>query len=102
MDGSAFLGSLPEPFQLVLIVVERYDEEHSVWAWRFLHRETGIVSAEDPRLVDVELPLGWRRNSYTEGEFLNDETRERTMHDPRLTAEFLDSRGVALEVFEIV
>jgi hypothetical protein len=102
MDGSAFLGSLPERFQLVLMVVERRDEEDIAWAWRFLHRDTGIVSAEDPRLVDIELPLGWRRTSYTEGEFLNDETRERTMYDPRLTAEFLKSRGVALEIFEIV
>jgi hypothetical protein len=102
MDGAAFLGLLPEGFQLVLIVVERYDEEHSVWAWKFLHKETGIVSAEDPRLVNTELPLGWRRNSYTGGEFLNDETGERTMYDPRLTPEFLISRGVALEVFEIV
>jgi hypothetical protein len=102
MDGAAFLGLLPEQFQLVLIVVERYDEEHSVWAWKFLHRETGIVKAEDPRLVDIELPLGWRRNSYAEGEFLNDEAGERTMYDPRLTAEFLKSRGVALEVFEII
>jgi Heterokaryon incompatibility protein (HET) len=102
MDGSAFLGSLPEQFQLVLVVVERYDEEHSAWAWRFLHRESGNMLAEDPRLVGIELPLGWRRNRHIEGEFVNDETGERMMHDPRLTAEFLKGRGVALEVFEIV
>jgi hypothetical protein len=102
MNGSAFLGSLPERFQLVLMVVEGYDEEHSAWAWRFLQRDTGIVSAEDPRLVETELPFGWRRNSSIEGEFLNDEAGERTMYDPRLTAEFLKSRGVTLEVFEIV
>lgn len=84
------------------MVVKRYDEEHSAWAWRFLHRETHIVSAEDPRLVDIELPLGWRRNRDTEGEYLNYETGERTTHDPRLTVEFLKSRGIALEVFEIV
>jgi hypothetical protein len=101
LDGAAFLGSLPKRFQLVLMVVEGY-EEHSSWAWRFLQKETGIVSAEDPRLGDTELPLGWRRNSSIEGEFLNDKTGERKMHDPSLTAEFLKSRGVTLEVFEIV
>jgi hypothetical protein len=100
MDGSAFLGSLPERFQIMLMVVEGY-EEHSSWAWRFLQRETGIVSAEDPRLGDTELPLGWRRNSSIEGGFLNDKTGVRTMYDPGLTAAFL-SRGVTLEVFEIV
>ena len=102
MDGSAFLGPLPGRFRLVLMVVGRYDGEQIVWNWRFLDGETGIVSAEDPRLVDTELPLGWRRNSHMEGEFLNDETGERTMYDPRFTAEFLKSRGMTLEIFEIV
>jgi len=56
MDGWAFIGSLPERFQLVLMLTKRYNRDHIAWSLRFLHRETGIVLAEDARLVDTELP----------------------------------------------
>jgi hypothetical protein len=101
MDGSAFLGPLPEGYQLVLMEVEEYNKEYSAWGWRFIHKELDIVSAEDPRLKDIELPLGWSRSGVTKGEFINDETGETTMYDPRFTADIFNWKWFK-EVFEII
>lgn len=101
MDGSAFLGPLPDGYQLVLTEVEEYNQEYSAWGWRFVNKKLGIVVAEDPRLEGIQLPKGWSGSRTMKGEFVNDETGEKTMYDPRFTDEILEAR-VFKEVFELI
>ncbi|KAF8864312.1 hypothetical protein BDZ45DRAFT_34306 [Acephala macrosclerotiorum] len=101
MDGSAFLGILPERFELV----RRYFEAHKGEIWVFFDKKSGIFSTEDPRLKDVKLPSGWRKSTRPDSpevRFVNEETGVDTWHDPRFTAESLTSRGTILETFELV
>jgi hypothetical protein len=93
------LGSLPEQFELV----RRYKEERKRFSWQFYDRETKSFSNEDPRLRKIELPVGWSRAKHA-GDifFVNEETGEETWYDPGLRAESFKSRGVELEVFELI
>lgn len=102
MDGSVFLGPLPEGYQLALMEVEQYNEGYSARGWRFIRKDTGIVTAEDPRLAHVKLPVGWSRSTLTRGEFVNEGTGETSMYDPRFTVERLQKRGIMTETFEII
>jgi hypothetical protein len=99
LGNSAFLGSLPEQFELV----RRYKEESKHFYWQFYNRETKSFSSEDPRLRKIELPVGWSK-AEDDGDifFVNEETGEKTWFDPRLKAESFKSRGVELEVFKIL
>ena len=69
--------------------------------------ESGKFQVEDPRLAGVRLPAGWGRKRHLVEEFwtwfVNDETREDNGYfDPRLNLDELKSRGVELEVFDLI
>jgi hypothetical protein len=99
LDNSAFLGPLPEKFELV----RRYKKESKLFYWQFYNRETQSFSNEDPRLRNIELPVSWSRTKHVVDDiFVNEETGEKTWFDPRLKAESFKSRGVELEVFELI
>ncbi len=59
-------------------------------------------------MVDISLPLGWRRSNLGKFEkiyFANDETSEKLdirRKDSRLTATDLQKRSVSLESFNII
>jgi hypothetical protein len=102
MHQEALLGSLPEHFENI----QQVDQDGST-SLVYRNLETGSVEVEDPRLVDVDLPRGWRRGSDPSrayhGRFLNDHTGEITWRrDPRITIEFLKGMGVDLKVFDLI
>ncbi|KIM98306.1 hypothetical protein OIDMADRAFT_20051 [Oidiodendron maius Zn] len=103
MDGAAFLGPLPDSFELV----KKYSNQDKGDYWAFADRESGKLQVEDPRLAGVRLPAGWRRKKHPGEEFwtwfVNDETREDNGYfDPRLNLDELKSRGVELEAFDLI
>ena len=100
MSGEAILGPLPDCFDVVYRFVEVADN----YQRPYIERETATVLEEDPR--SGSLPTGWRKISFNGDPnrwFVNDENgREPTSSDPRLTPEALRKRGVDLKVFEII
>ncbi len=100
MDGAAFLGPLPNKWQLVSRFFKEYVRYYDV----FVNHQTGEFQIEDPRLG--LLPAGWYISDH-EGKdayniFANDETGERTWRDPRMTPEALTARGVEMREFRLV
>jgi len=103
INGEAFLGPIPGSFD----VLYQYTERQKAYYWAFIDRDSGKFQVEDPRLVDVPLPAGWRRREHENEEFedwfVNDETGEdNNTFDPRGSPEALKSRGVKLEAFDLV
>ncbi|PMD34559.1 HET-domain-containing protein [Hyaloscypha variabilis F] len=103
MDGSAFLGPLPDSVEKVA----RYAEGLKFYLPTFINRESGKLYVEDPRLEGVPLPEGWRKEEHANEEyfpwFVNDSTGEDNGYfDPRLSVEALGSRGVKLQVFDLI
>lgn len=105
MDGAAFMGSLPDNIEMI----SRYDEQEKSHVRIFVDRRSGEALVEDPRLAGIPLPPGWRGQESEDQDYLNltyyvnDETGEDNgPYDPRLTCEGLKSRGVKMELFEIV
>jgi hypothetical protein len=66
-------------------------------ALTFLNSDTGSCQPEDPRLSQVPLPLGWRKELDEWSErFTSDISKEEIeVYDPRLTAVALGQRRVA-------
>jgi len=103
VDGSAFLGPLPDSVELVT----RYFENFAMYRKTCINRASGEFYREDPRLEGVALPEGWRRKEHADEEYLswfvNDSTGEDIGNfDPRLSPEALESRGIKLQVFDLV
>lgn len=100
VTGEALLGTLPDHVDLV----RREDEEFGGCYFSHFNRDEGTFHVKDPRLG--ELLHGWRTESHShEGYFsvfFNSETGETTGDDPRLTVEALTSRGVELQVFDLI
>ena len=100
MDGAAFLGPLSGHWQSFM----RYFEEYSRGYRAFLNTQTGEFQIEDPRLGP--LPAGWYISDHDEKDaynrYANDETKEKTWFDPRMTPEALTARGVELREFQLV
>ncbi|KAE9366430.1 HET-domain-containing protein, partial [Stipitochalara longipes BDJ] len=104
MDGSAFLGPLPDSVELIA----RYIEGTQTCIPTYINRETGKFYHEDPRLDGVSLPKGWRKKEDADDDdeyspwFVNDSTGEDNGDfDPRLSTEALESRGVKLQLFNL-
>jgi len=71
--------------------------------WKYYDSESDTLYLEDPRLSQVGLPPGWRKEQdENEQWFVNDSTGDETEYDPRLTPDSFKSRGVELEVFDLV
>ncbi|KAH7346871.1 heterokaryon incompatibility protein-domain-containing protein [Rhexocercosporidium sp. MPI-PUGE-AT-0058] len=101
MQGEAILGPLPPGFE----AVEWYNENSGGVEWAYVNLETAHTDVNDPRLG--ALPEPWKRQRRTEEGamyryFLNEETGEETVFDPRLKADALRAMGVELDVFDLV
>ena len=100
MDGVAYLGSLPDKWQKV----RRDFQEYSGQFISFFDYESGGFQIEDPRLGP--LPAGWSVGSHEQESaqnlYMNDETREETWDDPRMTPEALAARGLDLDEYSLI
>ena len=103
MEGAAYLGTLPDEWQKVW---RNFQESSGQFSGQFVSflDESGGLQIEDPRLGP--LSVGWFVGSHEEERarnlYVNDETKERTWEDPRMTPEALAARGVDLKEFELV
>lgn len=100
-NGEALLSVLPDNFRVVF----RYNERQGRHYTLFLNSETGSFQAEDPRLSQVPLPLGWRKDSHELEEWLerfSNDKEESVSFDPRLTAEALKQRGVDIQTINLI
>jgi hypothetical protein len=102
MEGQAFLGPLPNPWELII------DNSNMRYSFSFLNHKTGEITQQDPRL-DI-LPQEWhevedkddtRFEIYTQ-HYKNKTTGETISSDPRLLPEALEARGVHLETITLV
>lgn len=101
MACEVFLGPLPTTHRLVL----RMSEPMTSTVYQvFLDLSSGMTHPEDPRLD--QLPRGWRFIEHNQKHiwhaFWNEETREQTFNDPRLTPEALKARGVEVRAFDLI
>lgn len=104
-DSTSLLGPLPEPW-----TVQMYrDGPMSSREVMYLNGDTGVETAEDPRLGT--LPEGWKRVEHHQRRqedpaifsvFLNCDTGETMNSDPRLSPEYLSAKGVQLEMLELI
>jgi len=104
MYKSALLGPLPPHIQFV----SRLNEEVGSYRNAYIDRESGDMSAHDPRLSP--LPKGWKIKSHPKDHL--EQIFEKgggegmkpieTYGDPRLTTEALRERGVPVVDFELV
>lgn len=101
MAGEAFLGPLPHPFEYV-------NNQNGEYYNGYINSETGACQAEDPRLNELELPVGLRRMSWRDEHFqtwfVNDELGKEMVspQDPRISLELFRERGVEIREFELV
>lgn len=99
-DAHALLGSLPEPW-----LVRQVDSTFRP-AYRFLNRETGEMTEDDPRLGPL---IGWERLAVEMGaddprncqKYKNVETGHVINYDPRMSLDALKARGVKLRTFAL-
>ncbi|KAL2076119.1 hypothetical protein VTL71DRAFT_1062 [Oculimacula yallundae] len=99
MHNESLIGPLPESFEPVVY----FKENLGAYMLGFIDRATGVVSPDDPRLRDVQLPEPWAKLNVDKEEiFVNGSTGKKTRRDPRLTADALRERGVKLEVFDLI
>jgi len=104
MCGESLLGPLPPHYQHMVI------QHESRIRHGYHNRKTGEVEGEDPRLVSVEMPDGWKKEceqqpGLSHEWFFGTNGKEKphaTWEDPRLTADALRNRGVRLEKFTLV
>jgi hypothetical protein len=100
MCCESLLGSLPNTHRMVWLTEKRRGHVYPV----YLELGSSITQVEDPRLG--ELPKGWKLRDHNEKHmfhhFVNEETGERTVKDPRLTLEALTARGVNVEHFDLI
>ena len=104
MCAEALLGPMSEGWEYVL----RLDQISGEYYPAFVHRPSGRVIWEDPRLG--QLPEGWRMQNHEPEDgspvYVNDRTGEfcgklyRT--DPRMTSKELKLRGVDMKTFRLV
>lgn len=93
MDAQGVLGTVPEPWK---VMVQRFTPKGDIWT--FVHKETGDVVHEDPRLGP--LPVGW--TIMDDGRFSHAESGKMTEEDPRWNIENLKKRGIDLTEFHLV
>jgi hypothetical protein len=99
MDSEGLLGPLPKPWKVLL---------SNTSIQRFFNSLTGATTLEDPRFGP--LPPGWERIQYNKTQddphvvdrFRNMVTGEEINSDPRLLPEALKSRGINLQVFQLI
>jgi hypothetical protein len=100
MSCEGFLGLLPNTHRMVWI----HDPRDVGLRRAYLHKESGVLEVEDPRLGP--LLNGWEiidhDAQHLHHRFTNKETRETTDFDPRLTPEALLERGVDIQYFDLV
>lgn len=102
-DGESLLGPMPSPWILKLI-----KDRAGIDVPRFFNSETGEESHEDPRLMTIPIPSGWKQqldvdrtrdDPFTVKWFKNEETGERMNSDPRMTGKKLTERGIQIQSF---
>ena len=104
MYAEALLGPMSEGWEYVL----RLHEVSGGHYGAFVHRPSGQVQCEDPRLG--QLPEGWRVESHELEDafpiYVNDRTGKfcgkAYATDPRMTSEELKLRGVDMRTFRLV
>lgn len=102
-DAISLLGPLPKPW----VVQESSSSDALRHKHRFVNRETETKTPEDPRLGPL---VDWERfdreleadHPETCDWFRNKTTGEEMASDPRMTAEALRARGVALRSFSLI
>jgi len=103
-DAVGLLGPVPNPWRPIITGDALGRQRH----W-FLNVITGELTLDDPRLPPLPY-RGWERAVYERSEedpavferFVHLETGETVNHDPRMSAEALEARGVRLRTFELV
>ena len=104
MYAEALLGPMSEGWEYVM----RSDQISGGYLHTFVHKPSGRVQCEDPRLGP--LPEGWSVKSHEEEDafpiYVNDRTGEfcgkAYTADPRMTSEELRLRGVDMRTFRLV
>ena len=104
MYAEGLLGPMAEGWEYVL----RLDQISGRYNDAFVHKPSGRVQCEDPRLG--QLPEGWSMKSHEAEDafpiYVNDRTGETCgtafFADPRMTSEELRLRGVDLRTFRLV
>ena len=104
MCAEALLGPMPEGWEYVL----RLNQVIGGYEPAFVHRPSGRIQYEDPRLG--QLPEGWRVKSHEGGDaspiYVNESTGKicgkAYYTDPRMTSEELKLRGVDMRTFRLV
>ena len=104
MTAEALLGPMSEGWEQVI----RLHEASAVYYPAFVHRPSGRVQCEDPRLD--QLPEGWRLKSHeledTFAIYVNKRTGKTCGKayavDPQMTSEELRLRGVDMRTFRLV
>ncbi|KAI0551240.1 heterokaryon incompatibility protein-domain-containing protein [Xylaria curta] len=102
-DGTALLGPLENHWR-VQVFTESRDHRRN---YRFLNKNTGVLSDEDPRLPP--LPTDWEKidtetisGPTTFQLYKNTKTGQIINYDPRLTPNTFASRGVTIERFILI
>lgn len=103
-DAVGLLGPIPHPWRPVIIG----DALGRLRHW-FMNVATGGRTVDDPRLGTLPYD-GWDHAVYERTvedpavfeRFVNGETAEVVNHDPRMSAEALEARGVKLRTFTLV
>jgi hypothetical protein len=102
-DAKALLGPLGDDWT-VQVFAESTDYRRN---FKFLNKETGVLTDDDPRLPP--LPSQWERieTEMTSGPttfqlFKNGDDGRTINYDPRMTPNTFESKGVAIERFILV
>lgn len=103
IDGEGILGDIPKQWK-----VQFYRDNMGYAKMHFQNTETGELTLEDPRLDP--LPRGWQRQDRDRTSddprwfacFENTDTGELMNSDPRMLPEALESRGVSLDVLDLI
>ena len=100
MCAEALLGPMSEGWEFVY----RHDQNSGRFDRAFIHKPSGRIQLEDPRLG--RLPEGWRVHHEREDLYINNRTGEYCgkayAADPRMTSEELRLRGVDMRTFRLV
>ena len=100
MCAEALLGPMSVGWEYTM----RQDQNSGRYYYAFIHKPSGRVQLEDPRLG--RLPEGWRVHHEREDLYINDRTGEYCgkayAADPRMTSEELRLRGVDMRTFRLV
>lgn len=99
MLGEALKPPLEPPWKDVLPVARGWALSY------FINVQTGQLLKSDPRLGS--LPTGWEEVTTLDPVlppfvFENKENEHVSMNDPRMSAEAIEQRGIALETFELM